>query len=212
MNAALRLLLCELEPGFVCVRIDLRNAYNECDRAVLLRRLLDVPQLAHLTPFIHALSGPRHSTTQTRRGLIPVYTSHTRAAHVPTVGKTKTHANNVAAEARSLSTQGVAAREAPARAAIAYSEATSRTTPMCRAAELRVCRGARERGMSPGWKPADGVPWSPRRMAHGHGAGDENRLSRCWRATRRRAPWSANSIDANSHPHFVNYFFARNTG
>ena len=53
--------------------------------------------------------------TRTHSG---VYESHARAAHVPTVGKTKTHANNVAAEARSLSTQGVAAREAPARAAI----------------------------------------------------------------------------------------------
>ena len=43
----LRLLLCELQPGFVCVRIDLRNAYNECDRAVLLRRLLDVSSMCH---------------------------------------------------------------------------------------------------------------------------------------------------------------------
>ena len=93
--------------------------------------------------------GRTRDTPQTRDADTFRCTRVTRAAHVPTVGKTKTHANNVAAEARSLSTQGVAAREAPARAAIAYSEATSRTTPMCRAAELRVCRGARERGAVP---------------------------------------------------------------
>ena len=54
----LRLLLTELQPGFVCVRIDLRNAYNETDRASALCRLLQVPALAHMAPFIHALGGP----------------------------------------------------------------------------------------------------------------------------------------------------------
>ena len=52
--------------------------------------------------------GRTRDTPQTRDADTFRCTRVTRAAHVPTVGKTKTHANNVAAEARSLSTQGVA--------------------------------------------------------------------------------------------------------
>ena len=64
----------------------------------------------------------------------------------------------------------MAAREAPARAAIAYSEATSCTTPVCRAAKLRVCRGARERGAVP-WVEAGGRCRG--RLVTWHGAGYE---------------------------------------
>ena len=38
--------------------IDIRNAYNENDRAVVLRRLAAVPELAHLAPLFHALHAP----------------------------------------------------------------------------------------------------------------------------------------------------------
>ena len=39
------------------MRIDLRNAYNETDRTVALARMAAVPSLAHLVPFMHAVSG-----------------------------------------------------------------------------------------------------------------------------------------------------------
>jgi hypothetical protein len=55
----LRLLVQELRPGFVLVRIDLKNAYNACDRATALRRLAAIPSFAHLVPFLHAFSGPQ---------------------------------------------------------------------------------------------------------------------------------------------------------
>ena len=38
------------QPEHVVVRLDLRNAYNEIDRCVALRRLAAVPELAHLAP------------------------------------------------------------------------------------------------------------------------------------------------------------------
>ena len=41
---------------FVVVRLDMRNAYNAASRAVLLRHLAEQPRLAHLAPFMHALS------------------------------------------------------------------------------------------------------------------------------------------------------------
>lgn len=55
----LRLLLEELSPDFVVVRIDLKNAYNSFDRAMSLRRFAMIPRLAPLVPLMHALSGPQ---------------------------------------------------------------------------------------------------------------------------------------------------------
>ena len=49
-------LLLEQRGDFVVVRLDMRNAYNAASRAVLLRRLAEQPRLAHLAPFMHALS------------------------------------------------------------------------------------------------------------------------------------------------------------
>ena len=46
------------QPEHVVVRLDLRNAYNEIDRCVALRRLAAVPELAHLAPLFHALHAP----------------------------------------------------------------------------------------------------------------------------------------------------------
>ena len=51
----LRLLL-EQHGEFVVVRLGMRNGYNAASRSVLLRRLSESPRLAHLAPFIHALS------------------------------------------------------------------------------------------------------------------------------------------------------------
>jgi len=48
-------LLLEQNPHFVAVKVDLRNGYNECDRATALRRLAAVPELAYLAPFFHAM-------------------------------------------------------------------------------------------------------------------------------------------------------------
>jgi len=47
-------LLLELHSDFVIVRIDLRNAYNACDRSALLRRCSEHPELAPLMPLLHA--------------------------------------------------------------------------------------------------------------------------------------------------------------
>ena len=49
-------LLLEQHGDFVVVRLDMRNGYNAASRSVLLRRLSESPRLAHLAPFIHALS------------------------------------------------------------------------------------------------------------------------------------------------------------
>ena len=56
------------------------------------------------------------------------------------------HANDVAAEARSLSTQGGRQHGRHQHAAVAHLEATARATSVRRAAELRTRRGARESG------------------------------------------------------------------
>ena len=45
-------------PDFVVVRLDLANAYNTIDRAVVLARLASVPELAYLAPAFHALHAP----------------------------------------------------------------------------------------------------------------------------------------------------------
>ena len=47
----------DLHPSFVCVRLDLRNAYNAIWRSVVLRRMAERSEFAHLVPFMHALSG-----------------------------------------------------------------------------------------------------------------------------------------------------------
>ena len=47
--------LLELHPGFVVVRLDLRNGFNAVARAAMLRRMAEQPRLAHLVPFMHAL-------------------------------------------------------------------------------------------------------------------------------------------------------------
>ncbi len=49
-------LTLEQHPGFVVVRVDLRNAYNSIGRAVLIRRMAARPEFAHLVPFLHAMS------------------------------------------------------------------------------------------------------------------------------------------------------------
>ena len=43
---------------FVVVKLDMSNGFNAVSRSVLLRRLGEVPALAHWVPFLHALSGP----------------------------------------------------------------------------------------------------------------------------------------------------------
>ena len=45
-------------PDFVVVRLDLANAYNTIDRAVVLARIASVPEAAHLAPAFHALHAP----------------------------------------------------------------------------------------------------------------------------------------------------------
>ena len=51
-------LLLEQHPDWVIVRIDLRNAFNEVSRAVMLRRFSEVRGLSHLVPLLHLLYGP----------------------------------------------------------------------------------------------------------------------------------------------------------
>ena len=47
----------------VCNDATNSHAYNAVSRQVVLRRLAAVPSLAHLVPFIHALSGRRRQTS-----------------------------------------------------------------------------------------------------------------------------------------------------
>ena len=51
-------MLLEVRGDFVVVRLDMSNGFNAVSRSVLLRRLGEVPALAHWVPFLHALSGP----------------------------------------------------------------------------------------------------------------------------------------------------------
>ena len=48
----------ELNPRWVVVKIDIRNAFNECSRAVMLRRLSRLRSLQHWIPMLHRLWGP----------------------------------------------------------------------------------------------------------------------------------------------------------
>ena len=51
-------MLLELRDGFVVVKLDMSNGFNAVSRSVLLRRMSEVPAIAHWVPFLHALSGP----------------------------------------------------------------------------------------------------------------------------------------------------------
>ena len=51
-------MLLEVRGDFVVVKLDMSNGFNAVSRSVLLRRLGEVPALAHWVPFLHALSGP----------------------------------------------------------------------------------------------------------------------------------------------------------
>ena len=51
-------MLLRARPGFVCVRIDLRNAYNSMCRAAALRRVIASGCLAAAVPLLHRLGGP----------------------------------------------------------------------------------------------------------------------------------------------------------
>jgi hypothetical protein len=50
--------LMELNPGWVLVRIDLKNAYNLIRRSAVLRRHLASPALRHLVPYLRAELAP----------------------------------------------------------------------------------------------------------------------------------------------------------
>jgi len=52
-----RLLLEQRPAAFVVVRMDLTNAYNAISRVVVLRRMSQRPEFAHLVPVLHALWG-----------------------------------------------------------------------------------------------------------------------------------------------------------
>ena len=61
--------LLRMRPDFVVVRLDLRNAYNEIDRAVLLERMAAVEQLGPLAKFfhtMHAAESPLYLGNRTR--------------------------------------------------------------------------------------------------------------------------------------------------
>ena len=47
--------LLRMRRDFVVVRLDLRNAYNEIDRAVLLQRMAAIPELGPLARFFHTM-------------------------------------------------------------------------------------------------------------------------------------------------------------
>ena len=49
----------ESNPDFVAVKIDLENAYNKAERAVILKSLLKNPATRNWAPYFHASMSPK---------------------------------------------------------------------------------------------------------------------------------------------------------